>query len=156
MYPEVFLSLGFTAAGSYPIPFVGFTDFSVEVNPGPSLANSFPSIIHKDAFLIFRALCKLSMKGLNEDAGAQQDPIALQNKYVISHVLCILCHHLDSSGFYLWSSFFISCNAPGLRFALEINFCTLLNSTCAYLFSETARHPSPRSPAWACRYLFRY
>ena len=90
MYPEVFKSLGFAAAGSYPIPFVGFTDFSVEVNPGPSLANSFPSIVHKDAFLIFRALCKLSMKGLNDDAGAQQDPIALQNKYGAESLLSFL------------------------------------------------------------------
>lgn len=45
---------------------------------------AFPSILHKDAFLIFRALCKLSMKGLHEsdDSGAPSDPIALQNKSV--------------------------------------------------------------------------
>lgn len=42
---------------------------------------SFPSIMHKDAFLIFRALCKLSMKGLHDESGLQSsDPIALQNK----------------------------------------------------------------------------
>ena len=43
---------------------------------------AFPSILHKDAFLIFRALCKLSMKGLHEsdDSGTPSDPIALQNK----------------------------------------------------------------------------
>ena len=46
------------------------------------LGMAFPSILHKDAFLIFRALCKLSMKGLHEsdDTGAPTDPIALQNK----------------------------------------------------------------------------
>jgi hypothetical protein len=43
----------------------------------------FPSIQHKDAFLIFRALCKLSMKGLQDDSGTHSDPIALQNKYVL-------------------------------------------------------------------------
>lgn len=43
---------------------------------------AFPSIMHKDAFLIFRALCKLSMKGLHEsdESGSLSDPIALQNK----------------------------------------------------------------------------
>jgi hypothetical protein len=42
----------------------------------------FPSIAHKDAFLLFRALCKLSMKGLheNDELGSISDPIALQNK----------------------------------------------------------------------------
>ncbi len=47
---------------------------------------AFPSILHKDAFLIFRALCKLSMKGLHEsdDSGTPSDPIALQNKLVVS------------------------------------------------------------------------
>ena len=46
------------------------------------LGMAFPSILHKDAFLIFRALCKLSMKGLHEsdDSGTPSDPIALQNK----------------------------------------------------------------------------
>lgn len=44
-------------------------------------AEIFPSVFHKDAFLIFRALCKLSMKGLqDETGGSPSDPIALQNK----------------------------------------------------------------------------
>jgi brefeldin A-inhibited guanine nucleotide-exchange protein len=42
---------------------------------------SFASIYHKDAYLLFRALCKLSMKGLSEDAQiALNDSIMLQNK----------------------------------------------------------------------------
>ena len=42
---------------------------------------NFPSIMHKDSFLLFRALCKLSMKGLQDDAGGSPlDPIAMQNK----------------------------------------------------------------------------
>ena len=47
-----------------------------------STSMAFPSIMHKDAFLIFRALCKLSMKGLHEsdESGSLSDPIALQNK----------------------------------------------------------------------------
>lgn len=45
------------------------------VNGGNAL---FPSVYHKDAYLLFRALCKLSMKGLNEDG--QPEAIALQNK----------------------------------------------------------------------------
>lgn len=45
---------------------------------GSSLGAQFPSPYHKDAYLLFRALCKLSMKGLNEDG--QPEAIALQNK----------------------------------------------------------------------------
>ena len=44
---------------------------------------SFSSITHKDAFLLFRALCKLSMKGLHDPDDTHiipSDPIALQNK----------------------------------------------------------------------------
>lgn len=40
----------------------------------------FISVYHKDAFLTFRAICKISMKGLQDETGAQSDPIALQNK----------------------------------------------------------------------------
>lgn len=41
----------------------------------------FPSVYHKDAYLLFRALCKLSMKGLSEEAQyAHSDAIPLQNK----------------------------------------------------------------------------
>lgn len=50
---------------------------------GNGSSMSFLTLNHKDAFLLFRALCKLSMKGLHEDSsnGSQNsDPIALQNK----------------------------------------------------------------------------
>lgn len=41
----------------------------------------FPSVYHKDAYLLFRALCKLSMKGLSEETQyAHSDAIPLQNK----------------------------------------------------------------------------
>lgn len=53
-----------------------------ETPPAVTTSMAFPSIMHKDAFLIFRALCKLSMKGLHEsdESGSLSDPIALQNK----------------------------------------------------------------------------
>jgi hypothetical protein len=76
MYPETYECLKYQSLGSSPIPFAGF---------GSAAATTgilFPSIQHKDAFLIFRALCKLSMKGIQDDSGAQSDPIALQNKFV--------------------------------------------------------------------------
>lgn len=41
----------------------------------------FPSVYHKDSFLLYRALCKLSMKSLQDDHGTMTDPIILQNKY---------------------------------------------------------------------------
>lgn len=43
-------------------------------------SHNFISVYHKDAFLTFRAICKISMKGLHDDSGSQLDPIALQNK----------------------------------------------------------------------------
>jgi len=54
---------------------------------------TFPSILHKDSFLIFRALCKLSQKGLQDDIGT--DPIALQNKMLS---LELILHVLQHSG----------------------------------------------------------
>eukprot|EP01038_Epipyxis_sp_PR26KG_P008429 gene8429-11403_t len=52
---------------------------------------SFPSIYHKDSYLLFRALCKLSMKGLNEETSSSNDQIALQNKILsLELILTIL------------------------------------------------------------------
>ena len=49
---------------------------------------TFPSVFHKDSYLLFRALCKLSMKGLNDDStGIENDPIALQNKILSLELL---------------------------------------------------------------------
>ena len=49
------------------------------VTTGASLV--FSSVYHKDAYLLFRALCKLSMKGLSEETQyAHTDAIPLQNK----------------------------------------------------------------------------
>lgn len=76
MYGEVFVGMGFVPGGPDPLP---PNDFSAAPG-GAAVTHSFASILHKDAFLLFRALCKLSMKGLNDDANSQQDPIALQNK----------------------------------------------------------------------------
>ena len=56
---------------------------------------TFPSLSHKDSFLLFRALCKLSMKGLQDESGSQSDPIALQNK-ILS--LELILHMLQHSG----------------------------------------------------------
>lgn len=92
MYGEVFAALGFAAAGADPLP---PNDFTVSAVAGSAVTHSFASILHKDAFLIFRALCKLSMKGLNDDSNSPQDPIALQNK-ILS--LELILHILQRSG----------------------------------------------------------
>lgn len=44
---------------------------------------SFKSVFHRDAFLAFRALCRLSMKGLHDESedAVHSDSIALKNKY---------------------------------------------------------------------------
>ena len=80
MFPEVYSTLGFRPAGLAPLIFPGFDTNS-------HTGHVFPSILHKDAFLLFRALCKLSMKGPQDESSPQADPIALQNKYVIGRNL---------------------------------------------------------------------
>ena len=53
----------------------------------------FPSVYHKDAFLLYRALCKLSMKSLQDSNGNLNDPIVLQNKILsLELILHILSH----------------------------------------------------------------
>lgn len=57
----------------------------------------FPSVLHKDAYLLFRALCRLSIKGQAEVEAAAvsvaQDPVALQSKILsLELVLAILEH----------------------------------------------------------------
>lgn len=74
----------------------GFGDSSkIESAAAPVASMSFPSTLHKDSFLLFRALCKLSMKGLHDDTGSTSDPIALQNK-ILS--LELILHMLQHSG----------------------------------------------------------
>ena len=54
-----------------------------QAHEGAGGGAAFSSIYQKDAYLLFRALCKLSMKGLNEEASnshSSNDPIAMQNK----------------------------------------------------------------------------
>lgn len=76
---------GVTSTDMPPTPLNGVEEAVVVVSEAPpasATSMAFPSIMHKDAFLIFRALCKLSMKGLHEsdESGSLSDPIALQNK----------------------------------------------------------------------------
>lgn len=73
MYPEVYGQLGYKPSGGTPTPFAGF-DSAVA-----TIGHVFPSILHKDAFLIFRALCKHSMKPVQEE-GSGGDPYSLPNK----------------------------------------------------------------------------
>ena len=59
---------------------VGASDEKEDNDDGSN--HLFPSTTHKDAFLVFRALCKLSMKGLNDDVNVDaNDQIALQNRF---------------------------------------------------------------------------
>jgi len=56
---------------------------------------TFLSVFHKDSFLLYRALCKLSMKSLQDDHASLTDPIVLQNK-ILS--LELLLHILENCG----------------------------------------------------------
>jgi len=69
----------------------------VDEGGAASGTTQFASVAHKDAFLLFRALCKLSMKGLHDDShsGVQADAVALQNK-ILS--LELILHLLLRSG----------------------------------------------------------
>ncbi|TYZ58581.1 hypothetical protein PybrP1_007662, partial [[Pythium] brassicae (nom. inval.)] len=41
---------------------------AVPNNNAPIFAQSFPSVLHKDAFLLFRSLCRISMRSVAEDS----------------------------------------------------------------------------------------
>lgn len=55
----------------------------------------FPSILHKDCFLLFRSLCKLSMKGLPGDPAHQIDTVAVQSKILSLELILSI---LENSG----------------------------------------------------------
>jgi hypothetical protein len=84
------------AAATAVIPSITTDDSANESSRKDASYMSFPSIMHKDAFLIFRALCKLSMKGLHDDALSESsDMIAMQNKYVmLSIVTTTVIYHI--------------------------------------------------------------
>jgi brefeldin A-inhibited guanine nucleotide-exchange protein len=84
MYPQVYGALGYKPSGGVATPFAGFNSSAA------TIGHVFPSILHKDAFLIFRALCKLSMKSSTSENGSTIDPLALQNKYTLPLVLLCL------------------------------------------------------------------
>jgi brefeldin A-inhibited guanine nucleotide-exchange protein len=58
-------------------------------------AMDFPSILHKDCFLLFRSLCKLSMKGLPDDPAHQIDTVAVQSKILSLELILSI---LENSG----------------------------------------------------------
>lgn len=61
----------------------------------PRKLAAFPSILHKDAFLLFRSLCKISMKALPDDPNQVIDPIALQSKILSLELILSI---LEASG----------------------------------------------------------
>ncbi|EWM27144.1 brefeldin a-inhibited guanine nucleotide-exchange protein 1 [Nannochloropsis gaditana] len=83
LYPSVYLNLGFAPR----LLTGGDAD-----TPSMSLARGmpdFPSVLHKDAYLLFRALCRLSVKGhYNDgDSGLPADPLALHSKILSLELL---------------------------------------------------------------------
>jgi hypothetical protein len=55
-----------------------------------SASTDFSSAFHRDAYLLFRALCKLSMKGVADDQVAYSDNLVVQNKYSSSHIVYVI------------------------------------------------------------------
>jgi hypothetical protein len=131
------------------------------------LGMAFPSILHKDAFLIFRALCKLSMKGLHEsdDTGAPTDPIALQNKYALASLIVVVnCRAVAPLSplvlFFLegccrWSSSFTFYKTAALRSEPVSGLSMQSETTSASLSWATARHKWRRWWGCRCRSLWR-
>ena len=106
MYPHVYMCLQFST------PIHNVTDLDLDeqedlrrkrrarLGPGSSAAldDPFASVLHRDAFLLFRTLCKLSMKGENGDeasGGGNNDPYSLESKVL---ALELLLGQLEASG----------------------------------------------------------
>ncbi|TMW59230.1 hypothetical protein Poli38472_007375 [Pythium oligandrum] len=68
-YPEVVRSLQITLATKAKPP-QGRSSLTSNnnVNASAIFAPSFPSVLHKDAFLLFRSLCRISMRSVAEDS----------------------------------------------------------------------------------------
>mmetsp|Transcript_410 Transcript_410/g.501 ORF Transcript_410/g.501 Transcript_410/m.501 type:complete len:1858 (-) Transcript_410:37-5610(-) len=117
--------------------------------------NPFRSILHKDAYLLFRALCKLSMKNqtlIDGKAGSEAhipDPIALRSK-ILSLDLVLNILENSGAGFhtnkdfiyaiktYLCSSLIKNCvssNTQVVGLSLRI-FVALQSKFAVYLTSE--------------------
>lgn len=96
MYPAVFASLGFrgSAGGAGGAAGAGARRHMVASGARSSSSASstgapeFPSVLHKDAYLLFRALCRLSVKGQYDgDPSQPADPVALQSKILSLELL---------------------------------------------------------------------
>nr|CCA22346.1 brefeldin Ainhibited guanine nucleotideexchange protein putative [Albugo laibachii Nc14] len=91
-------------------------DLNLTLRPPPS---SFPSVLHKDAFLLFRSLCRISMRSIAEDASFStsvlsipsspapltsnaphplpDDPFAFQSKILSLELVQFIIHHAGPS-----------------------------------------------------------
>jgi len=99
LYPSVYVKLGFVPQGSKPISLVPRGGAEVDDLPSSSLSldtPEFPSVLHKDAYLLFRALCRLSVKGQyndGSDPSLPADPVALQSKILSLELLLSILDH---------------------------------------------------------------
>jgi len=93
LYPSVYVKLGFVPQGNKPISLVPRGGAGAGGVPSSSLSlgtPEFPSVLHKDAYLLFRALCRLSVKGQyndGSDPSLPADPVALQSKVLSLELL---------------------------------------------------------------------
>lgn len=90
--------------------------------PAPrSLAQAIPftSPYHKDAFLLFRALCKLSMKD-HDDVEPPVEPISMQSKALSLELLLSVLEHAGPS----------FCNGPRFIGAVRQYLCVSLLKNC--------------------------
>jgi brefeldin A-inhibited guanine nucleotide-exchange protein len=91
-----------------------------DVSPTPPKPAAFPSVWHKDAYLLFCALCKQSMKGMADDPNVPLDPIALQSKTLSLELLLSV---LDDPG----TSF---CSGQKFILAIRKYLCHSLVKNC--------------------------
>lgn len=92
MYPAVYINLEYIPMGNKPISLIPASD-----GAGSYGTPEFASILHKDAYLLFRALCKLSNKSFTDDPSQGVDPIALQSKVLSLELLLSILEHAGPS-----------------------------------------------------------
>lgn len=129
----------FSFMEAYDVMVRGNTKSESEHSPG---LNTFASQYHTDAYLLFRALCKLSAKPLPGEDGSKQstgmmtslmgsgsaDPMALQSKILSLELLLVL---LDNAG----DAF---CTGEKFIYAVQNYLCVSLLKNCTSSHTQVA------------------
>jgi len=109
------------AAAAAALSAAGAPDGQGEAPPPPPPAPRPRSVLRQDAFLVFRSLCKLSMKSAAEGSGSAAEAFALRGRLLSLELLKVL---LANAG-----PVFRGCSR--LAFAIKTHLCRSLLKNCA-------------------------